>query len=46
MLAFAHIPTGTITNRRIDQKAFEGRETSASMAIGADIAIGRATPYN
>ncbi len=44
MLAFAHIPTGTITNRRIDQKAFEGRANSASMAIGADIAIGRATP--
>src|SRR5438477_2693726 len=44
MLAFAHIPTGTTTNRRIDQKGFEGRITSASMAIGADIAIGRATP--
>jgi hypothetical protein len=27
MLAFAHIPTGTTTNRRIDQKGFEGRVT-------------------
>ena len=44
MLAFAHIPTGTTTNRRIDQKGFEGRITSASMAIGADIEIRRATP--
>ncbi len=44
MLAFAHIPTGATTNRRIDQKGFEGRITSASMAIGADIQIGRATP--
>jgi len=43
MLAFAHIPTGT-TNRRIDQKGFEGRITSTSMAIGADIEIGGATP--
>src|SRR5712691_12918823 len=44
MLAFAHIPTGTTTNRRIDQKGFEGRITSASTAIGADIEIRRATP--
>ena len=43
MLAFAHIPTGT-TNRRIDQKGIEGRITSTSMAIGADIETGRATP--
>jgi putative transposase len=44
MLAFAHIPTGTTTNTRIDQKAFEGTVTSASMAIGADIEIRGATP--
>ena len=44
MLAFAHIPTGTTANRRIDQKGFEGRVTSASTTIGADIEIGRATP--
>ena len=28
MLAFAHIPTGTTTNTRIDQKGFDGRVTS------------------
>ena len=44
MLAFAHIPTGTTANTRIDQTGFEGRVTSASTAIGADIEIGRATP--
>jgi len=44
MLAFAHIPTGATPNRKIDQKDFEDRITSAAMAIGADIAIGRATP--
>jgi len=44
MLAFAHIPTGATPNRKIDQKDFEDRITSATMAIGADIAIGRATP--
>jgi len=44
MLAFAHIPTGTATNRRIDQKGFEGRVTSAATAIGADIEIRRGTP--
>ncbi len=44
MLAFAHIPTGATANRRIDQNDFEGRLTSPSMVIGADIAIGRATP--
>jgi hypothetical protein len=43
-LPTAHIPTGTATNRRIDQKSFEGRVTSASTAIGADIEIRRATP--
>jgi putative transposase len=44
MLAFAHIPTGATSNRRIDQNGFKGRITSASTAIGADIEIGRATP--
>jgi putative transposase len=44
MLAFAHIPTGTTANRRIDQKGFEGKVTSALMAIGADIEIRGATP--
>jgi len=44
MLAFAHIPTGTTSNGRIDQKGFEGRVTSAATAIGADIEIRRATP--
>ena len=42
--AFAHIPTGTTTNTRIDQKGFDGKVTSASMAIGADIEIRGATP--
>jgi hypothetical protein len=44
MLAFAHIPTGTTTNTRIDQKGFDGKVTSASMAIGADIEIRGAIP--
>jgi hypothetical protein len=44
MLAFAHIPTGTTTNTRIDQKGFEGRVISASVAIGADVEIRGATP--
>jgi hypothetical protein len=44
MLGFAHIPTGTTTHRRIDQRGFEARVTSASTAIGADIEIRRATP--
>ena len=44
MLAFAHIPTATTTNTRIDPKGFDGRVTSASMAIGADIEIRGATP--
>src|ERR1700737_4711068 len=42
--AFAHIPTGTTANHRIDPKGFDGRVTSASMAIGADIEIRGATP--
>src|SRR6516225_8789527 len=29
MLAFAHIPTGTTANRRIDQRGFEGKVTTA-----------------
>src|SRR5947209_14916516 len=44
VLAFVHIPTGTTTNTRIAQNAFEGTVTSASMAIGADIEIRGATP--
>ncbi len=44
MLAFAHIPTGTTANRRIDQRDFAGRVTSAATALGADIEIRRATP--
>src|ERR1700724_3161832 len=44
VLAFIHIPTRTTVHRRIDQKAFEGTVTSASMAIGADIEIRGATP--
>src|SRR6202163_4327486 len=44
MLAFVHIPTGTTTNTRIDQKGFDGKITSAPMAIGADIEIRGATP--
>src|ERR1700738_2507956 len=44
MLDFVPIATGTTTNTRIDQKGFDGKITSAPMAIGADIEIGRATP--
>ena len=44
VLAFAHIPTRTTADRRIDLKGFEGRLTGASTATGADIEIGRATP--
>ena len=44
MLAFAHIPTGTTANRRIDQRGFEDKVTSALTAIGADIEIRGATP--
>ncbi len=35
MLSFAHIPTGTTTNTRIDQKGFDGKVTSASIDIAA-----------
>ena len=44
MLAFAHIPTGTTANRRIDQRGFEGKVTSALTVIGADIEIRGDTP--
>ena len=44
VLAFAYIPTRTTVNRRIDQKGFDSRVTSASTAMGADTEIGRATP--
>jgi len=47
MLAFAHIPTGTTTNNRIDIDEVNGRfgEPVASVtAIGADIETGRVTP--
>jgi len=45
--AFAHIPTGTTTNSRIDVDEEEGRGgaiTIAPSVIGADTEIGRATP--
>jgi len=44
MLTFAHIPTGTTPNKRIDQNGFESRVASAATAIGADIEIRGATP--
>ena len=46
-LRFAHIPTGTTTNYRIDVDEEEGRGdamTVAPSAIGAGTEIGRATP--
>jgi putative transposase len=45
--AFAHIPTGTAANNRIDVDEGEGRSdviTVAPAAIGAGTEIGRATP--
>jgi hypothetical protein len=45
--AFAHIPTGTNANQRIDIDEGEGRSnviTIAPSAIGAGTEIGRATP--
>jgi putative transposase len=45
--AFAHIPTGTTANHRIDVDEAEGRSdvmTVAPVAIGAGSEIGRATP--
>jgi len=47
VLAFAHIPTGTTLNSRIDINHSKGRTdviTVAPSAIGAGIEIGRATP--
>ena len=42
--AFAHIPTGTTANHRIDTDKGEGRSSGVPSAIGADTEIGRATP--
>src|ERR1700716_1464859 len=45
--AFAHIPTGTTANHRIDVDEGEGKSevmTGAPSAIGAGTEIGRATP--
>ena len=47
MLAFAHIPTGTTTNKGFDIDEAKGRIVTPAVAltaIGADIEIGRATP--
>jgi putative transposase len=46
MLAFAHIPTGTITNHGFDIDEVNSRRGKPAVAppIGADIEIGRATP--
>jgi hypothetical protein len=47
MLAFAHIPTGTTTNKGFDideVKSRLGEPAIAPSAIGADIETGRATP--
>jgi Integrase core domain len=46
--AFAHIPTGTTTNYRIEVDEEEHRSdaiTVATSAIGAGTEIGQATPY-
>jgi hypothetical protein len=45
--AFAHIPTGTTANHRIDIDEGKGRSNAISVApsaIGAGTEIGRATP--
>ena len=42
--AFAHIPTGTTANHRIDIDEGEGRSSIVPSAIGAGTEIGRATP--
>ena len=45
--AFAHIPTGTTTNHRIDvdeEKHRSNARTVATSAIGADTEIGRVSP--
>ena len=47
MLAFAHIPTGTTTNKRFDIDQVNSRPVEPADAlteIGADIETGRATP--
>jgi putative transposase len=47
MLAFAHIPTGTTTNNRIDIDEVNGRfvePVAPVTAIGVDIETGRVTP--
>ena len=47
MLAFAHIPTGTTTNKRFDIDHVNSRPVEPADAlteIGADIETGRATP--
>jgi len=47
MLAFVHTPTGTTASTKIDHEEVRGKITEpvvAPSAIGADIAIGRATP--
>jgi hypothetical protein len=47
MLAFAHIPTGTVTNNGLDIDDVNSRLAKpavAPTAIGADIATGRLTP--
>src|SRR5437667_6280533 len=47
MLAFAHIPTGTTTNRRIDVDDSKSRgvaQATAPTLIGSDIETGLATP--
>jgi putative transposase len=46
MLAFAHIPTGTITNHGFDMDEVNSRRGKPAVVppIGADIEIGRATP--
>jgi putative transposase len=43
MLVFAHIPTGAAASKTIDIDDLRSRAV-AQTAIGADIAIGRATP--
>ena len=47
MLAFAHIPTGTATNKGFDIDDVDGKLVEpavASTAIGADVKTGRVTP--
>ena len=47
MLAFAHIPTGTTADKRIDIEVVKSKilePAIARTAIGADSEIGRVTP--